>query len=118
MNIDLITSLFLKMLPHIGISGVVFIIAVLLVLNNPEKYQKWSVYFWKIILFVYRGAEKKIIANDIESRVNGFTKSIMKEFFDFRPYGVKIQWVKNGETADQFFADNSNKSDNYEVRFY
>lgn len=89
-----------------GLSPVGFIIlGIILALHYQEKIQKWSVLFWKFVRFFWKKAEKKIVSNDIEGRVNEFTKSLKKEMTNFQPVGVQIQWVEEGETPSEFFSD-------------
>jgi len=89
-----------------GLSPVgLIILGIFLALHYQEKIQKWSVLFWKFIRFFWKKAEKKIVSNDIEGRVNEFTKSLKKEMTDFEPIGVQVQWVEDGESPSEFFSD-------------
>lgn len=89
-----------------GVPWILLILFAYMVFCHPEKVQKWSVLFWKIVRYFWREAEKYIIANDIEGRVNDFSKNMSKELVNFEPIGVQIQWVKDGEDRDHFFRDN------------
>lgn len=90
-----------------GVSPVAFIIfGIFLALHYQEEVQKYSVFFWKIVRIVWKEAEKKIVSNDIEGRVNHFTKSLKKEIPNFEPIGLQIQWVEEGESLSEFFSDN------------
>ena len=90
-----------------GISPVLLIIfGIFLALHYQEEIQKYSVFFWKIIRIFWGEAEKKIVSNDIEGRVNKFTKSLKSEIANFEPIGVQIQWVETGESPSEFFSDN------------
>lgn len=89
-----------------GLSPVgLIILGIFLALHYQEKIQKWSVLFWKFIRFFWKKAEKKIVSNDIEGRVNEFTKSLEKEMTNFEPIGVRVQWVEEGESPSEFFND-------------
>lgn len=69
----------------------------------PEKVEKCSVLFWKIIYFLAKRGEKKIIAHDLQAGVNEFSKSLKREIFDFEPRGINIQWITKKETPAEFF---------------
>jgi len=72
----------------------------------PEKVEKWSVMLWKIIYFLIQRGEKKIVAHDIQGRVNEFSKSLKKEIVNFEPVGINIQWIMEKETPAEFFKEN------------
>jgi hypothetical protein len=89
-----------------GLSPIVLVIlGIFIALHYQEEIQKYSVFFWKIIGIFWKKAEKKIVSNDIESRVNKFTKSLKQEMANFEPIGVQIQWVEEGESPSEFFSD-------------
>lgn len=72
-------------------------------LLSPEKVEKWSVLFWKIIYFLIKRGEKKIITHDIQAGVNEFSKALKREIIDFEPIGISIQWITEKETPVEFF---------------
>ena len=78
----------------------------LLLFLNPEKVEKWSVILWKVIYFLFKKGEKKIVAHDIQGRVNEFCKSLKKEIANFSPVGIRIQWVTEKETPAEFLKEN------------
>lgn len=86
----------------LGGSGLILLVLFLF----PEKVEKWSVLLWKIIHFLIRKGEKKIVAHDIQGRVNEFTKSLKKEITNFEPVGVSIQWITEKEPPKEFFKKN------------
>lgn len=49
----------------------------------PGKVEKWSVMLWKVVCFLTRKGERKIVAHDIQARVNEFSKSLKKEIVNF-----------------------------------
>lgn len=73
---------------------------------SPEKVEKWSVMLWKVIYFLIKRGEKKIVAHDIQGRVNEFSKSLKKEIANFEPVGISIQWVTEKENPSEFFKEN------------
>jgi hypothetical protein len=86
----------------IGGSGIIFLILFL----NPEKIEKWSVILWKAIYYFFKKGEKKIVAHDIQGRVNEFARSLKKEIANFEPVGISIQWVTEKENPSDFFKEN------------
>lgn len=72
----------------------------------PGKVEKWSVMLWKIVYFLIKKGERKIVAHDIQARVNEFSKSLKKEIVNFEPVGISIQWIIEKETPAQFFKEN------------
>lgn len=85
-----------------GSGGLILLILLLF----PEKIEKWSVMLWKVIYFIIKKGEKKIIAHDIQGRVNEFSKSLRREMTNFDPVGISIQWVMEKETPSEFFKEN------------
>ena len=85
------------------IAGV--LLGIFIALHYQDKIQKYSVWFWTFIRLFWKKAEKKIISNDIEGRVNSFSKSLSKEMVNFDPVGVEVQWIEEGEFPAHFFND-------------
>jgi len=81
------------------------LLGIFIALHYQEQIQKYSVWFWKFIRLFRKKAEKKIVSNDIEGRVNSFSKSLSKEMVNFEPVGVEVQWVEEGESPGHFFND-------------
>lgn len=71
----------------------------------PERVEKWSVLFWKIIYFFIKRGEKKIVAHDIQAGVNEFSKSLKKEIINFEPIGIHIQWITKKVMPAEFFRE-------------
>ena len=99
---SIIEELLKYVIPFFGGSGLVLFILFLF----PEKVEKWSVMLWKIIYFLIKRGEKRIVAHDIQARVNEFSKSLRKEIVDFEPIGIIIQWITDKETPAEFFKEN------------
>lgn len=98
-------DIFVALLKYCSPPVVFMFLGIWLALHYQEKIQKWSVVFWKFIRIFWKKAERKIISNDIEGRVNEFTKSLEKEMTNFQPIGVQIQWVEESESPSAFFSD-------------
>lgn len=77
-----------------------------IVFTNPDKVQQWLSLFWKIVSIFWHAAGKKVIKHDIEGRINEFSKYMTEEIPGIDVTGIQIQWIEEGETADQFFKDN------------
>jgi len=105
MNNIIYLSIALKILGYGG-PWVLLIILLIIVFRNPETVQKWSVLFWKIIRFFWRKAEKYIITNDIEGRVNNFAKNLGKDLTNYEPLGIQVEWVMSNMDRDSFFKEN------------
>lgn len=99
-------KLILKCVAFFGIGTTIFILGMAYALHYPEKIQKWMVFVWKVIRLFWEKAEKKIVSNDIEGRVNEFSRELKKELPDCEPIGIKIQWVEEGQNPEQFFREN------------
>ena len=89
---------------------------------NPEKAQIWASYLWKALKFLGYGIEKRYIADDIEGRINDFSRDLTKEIRNHDAIGVKINWVNENETVRSFFDDNKvmmrmRKSENQNENF-
>ena len=92
-------------LKYVGVSAFAILVGILLALRYQNEIQKYSVWFWKLIRFFWKKAEKKIVSNDIEGRVNSFSKSLSKEMVNFDPVGVEVQWIDEGESPAHFLTD-------------
>lgn len=98
-------SIITTSLEFLGGSIVLVILGIFLGLHYQEEIQKYSVVLWKGIRIFWRKADKRIVANDIQGRVNRFAKSLSKEMTDFESVGVQIQWIEEGESPSEFFND-------------
>jgi len=87
------------------VAGGIIVMALILFLN-PEKCEKWSVIFWRVIHFLFKCGAKKIVAHDIQGRVNEFSKSLANEFANFEPVGIGVQWITEKEDPTAFFKEN------------
>lgn len=88
-----------------GVSIAAVLLGIFIAVRYQNEIQKYSVWFWRFIRFFWKKAEKKIVSNDIEGRVNSFSKSLSKEMVNFDPVGVEVQWIEEGESPAHFFDD-------------
>jgi hypothetical protein len=72
----------------------------------PEKAEKLSVLLYKIIYTIFKLGEKQIVTHDIQARVNEFSKTLSKEIANLEPVGIKLQWISDTQTPEQFFDRN------------
>lgn len=100
-NDGLLQELLAFVVGSFGTGGVVVLVLFLF----PEKVEKWGVMLWRLIYFLSHKGEKRIVAHDIQGRVNDFAKSLKKEIHNFEPVGIGIQWVTEGETQAEFFKE-------------
>jgi len=97
-----IEELIKYVISYFGSGGLI----ILILLFYPEKIEKWSVILWKIIYFLIKRGEKKIVAHDIQGRVNEFSRTLKEEFSNFERVGISIQWVTEKENPSEFFKEN------------
>lgn len=99
---------FLKLLLPLGLGSTttILIIVLIIVLRNPEKAEKWGAIFNKWLSPIIKSSRKKAVALDIQGRVNEFSKTIKKEMPEFKPVGIKIEWIEEEETPRDFFDKN------------
>jgi len=84
----------------------VIIVVVFIVLYYPEKVEKWSSLLWRLIYWAVKKGGKKIVAHDIQGRVNEYAKSLGREIKNYQTVGIKIEWVKKNEKQADFFREN------------
>jgi len=87
----------------VGGGGLILI----LIFLNPEKAEIWASKFWKFVKVIWKGAEKRYIAHDVQGHINDFNKKLKDEVQNYESVGIKIKWVEKGETESNFFKDNS-----------
>lgn len=80
--------------------GLVVLIVVFL---YPEKVEKWAVLFYRLASYLFNVGEKRIVAHDIQGRVNDFSKRLAGNLPGTTPIGVKVEWVTEDETPESFF---------------
>ncbi len=102
MNIEL--DIYSMIKNYGSVSILIFIIFYLVF--YPEKAEKLSVLLYKIIYTIFKLGEKQIVTHDIQARVNEFSKTLNKEIANIEPVGIKIQWISDTQTPQQFFDRN------------
>jgi len=83
-----------------------FIYTFFYMLWHPEKVQKWSVLLFYLTNWLTKKADRRIVKNDIEGRVNEFAKEMNREIPSLELVGISVQWVPKNETEEQFFSEN------------
>jgi hypothetical protein len=56
--------------------------------------------------WLFKKGEKKIVAHDIQGRVNEFSKGLARELKGFDPVGISIVWIDDGQTPQAFLKAN------------
>lgn len=106
-----------------GITPGLIILFLVYLLFYPEKFEKLSSIIWKYLRLVYKGAEKKYITHDIQSRVNDYiSSSLSKELVGFSPVKLKVEWVDEDQSEEEFISKGKivlrmRKSDNQNKNF-
>ncbi len=99
---DVLVSIFTHLLTFGGgLATIVFVIFLF-----PEKAQKWGSLLCRLIYAVVRRGQKKIVALDIQGKVNEYVRSLRKESSNLAPVGISIQWVTEREEPRSFFTEN------------
>ena len=102
MSVDLLTEL-LKWL-----SGPLILVAVG-IWAGPDLIEKWIALFWRLLSFlgsIFRGARKRYVKHDLQSRVNLFTKRMRKQAPFLDVDGVKLEWVDEALTPEAIIEKN------------
>lgn len=100
MNIDLVDVYLI--IKSAGLP-IIFISSILYLLLFPEKFEKLSTLFYRVINKIFKYGEKQIITHDIQARVNEFSKTLYKKIPNVDPVGIKVEWVSDTQTPKQFF---------------
>ncbi|MBU4251791.1 MAG: hypothetical protein KKC39_02845 [Candidatus Omnitrophica bacterium] len=82
-------------------------LVLVLIFLNPEKAEIWASKFWRLVRFIWKGAEKKYIAHDIQGHVNDFNKKLVGEIHNYESTAIKIKWIEQEETESSFLKDNA-----------
>lgn len=81
--------------------GLIPLFFALYILLCPEKAKIISSWIFKFLRFLWKGAEKKYIAYDIEGRIDDYVNNFLEEKIkDFIPINIKIDWI-NENTIDR-----------------
>ncbi|TKJ47464.1 hypothetical protein CEE34_03785 [Candidatus Aerophobetes bacterium Ae_b3a] len=74
--------------------------------SRPEILLKWSAIWNKLRAPRSSKAEKNYISQDIQARINSFTRNINRECGDIMPFDLKIDWVKQEEIEETLVRHN------------
>jgi hypothetical protein len=83
------------------------VVLLLLLLFFPEKIEKWSALFWKVLSKLgnaFRFAHKKYVKHDLQARVNGFVRKLRKGIPAISEERLRIEWI-DPATPRQSFID-------------
>jgi hypothetical protein len=87
----------------IGVALIIFV----LILFNPEKFEKWLALIYKFLaLFprLFRAAHRRYIRYDLQGRINDFTKRLSSRGDFLVHERVKVEWTKGGIDREAFLA--------------
>jgi len=96
-NVEKLVTVIFSFFGGVGVIG-------LLIFLFPEKVQIWSSYGWKFLKVIFKGAEKKYIACDIQGHINDYNNIINKKVRAYEPVGVQIKWIEKAN-VESFFKD-------------
>lgn len=88
-------------LPMVG--GVSVLSIALYFIKNPEKFEKWIAILCSCFRYISKSAEKTYIKFTVQSVVNGFIADLSKEVPNIGANFVKLNWIDEGMTEEQFF---------------
>ncbi len=80
-----------------GLIIAVLLFAILSIIKNPEKVDKWSYLFNKLKLFKDEKTEKRIISRNIDYKITSVSKRINAQAQGILPFGVRIKWRNSDE---------------------
>lgn len=72
------------------------VVGLLLLLYFPEKIEKWSALFWKVLSKfgnLFRFANKKYVKHDLQGRVNDFVRKLRKSVPEIGQERLRVEWV-------------------------
>jgi transcription antitermination factor NusA-like protein len=94
-----------------GIPTASFILIILYLLLNQDKYEHLAAIFYRILYYVSRNLpeirrkiDRRAITTSIQDTVNGVCERINKEAPDILPHALKIEWVQS-ESPEAFIKD-------------
>ncbi len=75
---------------------------VLFFVKHPEVLDKWLSLLFKLIKFLWKGADKQIVKYGIQSTINGYVAKLNKEVPNLDAQRVEIKWIDDNITPEQF----------------
>lgn len=75
--------------------------------SKPEIFLKWCAVWNKLSAPRSSKAEKKYISQDIQARINSFTRNLNRQSGNVMPFDLKINWVKQDEIEETLVKHNN-----------
>lgn len=94
----------LKAVEPYGPWGVV-VFVVLLFFFFPDKVSRWSEMIWALLARVWRGFGRRSVKLGLQSRLNGFMRSLSDETGRSERTPIDVEWAPADETPGHFFKD-------------
>jgi hypothetical protein len=74
--------------------------------KHPDKLEQLFALFFKSVKWLFKTAENGFIKYDIQFRVNSFVDDLYKIIPNLTPTSVKLVWIDEKQTAEQFVKSN------------
>jgi hypothetical protein len=89
-----------------GVSALaaILFLAVVYLLKNPEKADKWNNIAGRLIFWSKETREKRLISSSLDYRITSAAKQINRESDGILPFGLRIKWRKPEEASS--YVDN------------
>ena len=75
-------------------------------IKNPEKFEKLLSLLYKALRYICKTAEYKYVKYSVQSTLNNFVANVKKDVPNLNVENVKLEWIDEGTTAEQFFKQN------------
>ena len=80
---------------------------VLYFVKHPEVIDKWLSIIYKLIRFIYKGADKQFVKYGIQSTINDYVAKLNKAVPNLDAQRVSINWIEENVTPEQFLESGS-----------
>ena len=90
----------------IGLFSIGLIGAIAYVLKEPDKCEKALRLITKVFRYVSKKAELCYVKYDIQSKLNGFIKTIKKNVPNLSVTDIRLEWIDENMTQEQFLKSN------------
>ncbi|TGM61805.1 hypothetical protein [Leptospira vanthielii] len=107
---ELLNSIFLVIILILIFPATAFIYLLVLLIQNPEKIEKWSSLVYKFFINIGIAAgwiKRKYIQHDLQSRVNAFVKKTVKWLPQMNISQVQLKWVDVEKIDKRSFLDDN-----------
>lgn len=75
-------------------------------IKNPEKFEKLLSILYKGFRYICKTAEYKYVKYSVQATINNFVAGVRKDVPNLNVENVKLEWIDENTTAEQFFRQN------------